>query len=384
MKDKPNILIDHTWVFFTLQLGVVILAFTAGYLVHRLFFQYQGDLGLLREARELLVENTFHELPEDLTLERGMIRGMLDTLNDPYTFFVEPAETEVQQDRLAGRFGGIGVQIERDTEMNWRLFPLPGSPAAEAGILDGDLILEIDDLTVTTEIDAANLIAAIRGPVGDRVTLTVARDGETLTFRVLRQNVPLPSVTSYNLPEDPHIGMINVNRIAGTTAEEIYDAILNLEKAGTEGYILDLRDNGGGLVEAGVEIARLFLSEGEIIYQQFRDQSEEVFRVQKQGRFSEIPLTVLVNANTASSAEIVAGALQSHQRTDLVGHPTYGKTSIQFIYDLQDGSSIHLTSGRWWIPGVDFPLQPDHFVSEDPTGVLALQAAIDILNGSRP
>jgi len=384
MKDKPNIHIDRTWVFVTLQIGVVILAFTAGYLVHQLFFQYRGELGLLLEARELLVENAIHELPEDRTLERGMIRGMLGTLNDPYTFYVEPAETEVQQDRLMGSYGGIGAQIERDTQMNWRLFPLPGSPAAEAGLLGGDIILEIDDLTVTQNIDTANLTAAIRGPVGDRVTLTVARNGETLTFRVARQNVPLPSVTSHILPEDPHIGMISVNHIAETTAEEIQEAILHLEKAGAEDYILDLRDNGGGLVEAGVEIARLFLAEGEIIYQQFKDQSEEVFRVQKHGRFAAIPLAVLVNANTASSAEIIAGALQSHQRADLVGNPTYGKTSIQYIYDLQDGSSIHVTSGRWWIPGVDFPLQPDHLIGEDPTGVLALQTAIATLNGDRP
>lgn len=382
MKDKPHFQIDRTWIFIALQIGVVILAFTAGYLVHQLFFQYQGEFGLLRQARELLIENTILDIPEDRTLERGMIRGMLETLDDPYTFLIEPAESEVQQDRLAGSYGGIGVQLEQDTQMNWRVFPLPNSPALEAGLEDGDRLLQIDNLAVTPDMDEVSLIAAIRGPVEKRVSLMVARDSETLSFRIKRQNVPLPSVTKHILPEARHIGMIMVNHIAETTAEEIQNAVLELEEQGAAAYILDLRNNGGGLVEAGVALARLFLSEGEIIYQEFKGQPIEVFNVQEQGRFAEITMVVLVNANTASSAEIIAGALQSHQRADLVGSPTYGKTSIQFIYDLQDGSSIHVTSGRWWIPGMDFPLQPDHLVGEDPTGVLALQTAIDILRSS--
>ena len=380
MKDKRHIQIDRTWVFILLQIGVVIFAFTVGFLVHRLFFQYQGELGLLRQARDLLLENSILDIPDERTLQHGMIGGMLATLDDPYTYFVEPAGNEVQKDQLAGSYGGIGVQLERDTQMNWRLFPLPDSPALEAGLQAGDRLLKIDNLVVTTEMDPLNLVAAMRGPVGERLSLTVARKGETLTFRIERQTVPLPSVTHYILPEAPRIGMVLVNRIAETTAEEITNAILDQKNQGAEAFIMDLRDNGGGLVEAGVAITRLFLSEGEILYQQFKGQPAEIFQVEEQGRFTEIPMVVLVNGNTASSAEIIAGALHTHQGARLVGSPTYGKTSIQFIYDLEDGSSIHVTSGRWWIPGVDFPLQPDFFIGEDPSGVLTLKTAIDILS----
>jgi carboxyl-terminal processing protease len=157
-------------------------------------------------------------------------------------------------------------------------------------------------------------------------------------------------------------------------------------------FILDLRDNYGGLLTAGVDTARLFLSEGEIIQQQYRDQEIETFRVEKAGKLMDIPLAILVNHNTASAAEIIAGSLQANQRAKLIGTPTYGKDSIQLVFDLADGSSLHVTSAQWWIPGLSYPLggsglQPDIVVEEvapqgpDPV----IQAAIQsLLGGEAP
>ncbi|HAF48404.1 MAG TPA: hypothetical protein DCL08_04075 [Anaerolineaceae bacterium] len=367
------------WLFMGLQVMIVLLAMAIGYFGHRYILQAQEDLGILKQARSIIKENAIFELPSDEKLQHGMVRGMLESLNDPYTFFVEPAAHEIQTDELAGSFGGIGVRLERDTELNWRLFPFPDSPALQAGVQDGDILIEVDNLTITTSTNDITLLAALRGPIGEQVQISVRRGSQTLNFDIERQDFPLPTVSWNLLPEAADVGLLKVNRIAETTADEMREAIKDLQDRGAKYLILDLRDNGGGLVEAGVDMVRLFLNDGEVLYQQFKDQEVEIFEVRKEGEFSHIPLVLLVNGNTASSAEIVAGALEKHERAPIIGVPTYGKTSIQYIFDLQDGSSIHVTSGRWWIPGVSFPLAPDYPVTEDPSGITAFQKAVEIL-----
>lgn len=378
-QEKPG-LSPQKSIYLILQVVIVILSIAVGYFGHRFILQYEGDLGLLIQARDIVLDNTILDLPEDPALEYGMIRGMLQSLDDPYTYFVEPAEHEVESDQLTGNFGGVGVRLERDTESNWRLYPLPDSPALAAGIKDSDRLTAVDDLAITSATDETTLMAAIRGQEGDKVKLTVLRKGEELTFTIKRQSVPLPSVSWNLLPEAPYIGMLQVNRIADSTAGEIQEGIEDLTAQGAGGFILDLRDNGGGLVDAAVDIARLFLEDGVILHQQFKDQDEEIFSVEEPGPYTDIFLVLLINSNTASSAEIVAGALKAQQRAVVIGAPTHGKTTIQYIFDLQDGSSVHVTSGEWWIPGVSFPLQPDELISDDPEGVKSIQKAIEVLS----
>lgn len=370
---------SRKWLLAALQGLIVVLAMAVGFFGHRFLTRYQGDLGLLQQARDIVLNNTILEVPKDPALEYGMIRGMLAALNDPYTTFVEPAAHEVETGQLTGSFGGVGARLERDTDLNWRLYPLPDSPALTAGLLDGDLLRQVDDLPITPETDDVTLLAAIRGPVGETVTLTVQRETATLAFTVERQFVPVPSVTWNVLPENTAVGILHINRIAESTAGELQTGITDLQAQGATAFILDLRDNGGGLVEAGVDIARLFLAEGDVLHQQFKGEAEQVYKVKTPGVYSDLPLVVLVNSNTASSAEIVAGALVAQDRAVLIGAPTYGKNTIQYVFDLEDGSSVHVTSGRWWIPGVNFPLQPDVSVTEDPNGTVIIQTAIEQL-----
>jgi len=379
MENQPVIKPIRKYAFILLEVAIVLLAVAVGYLTHIFIGQYQEEFGLLRQAEDILLANTILDVPEDPALEYGMIQGMLGTLDDPYTYFVEPAAHEVESDQLAGSFGGIGCRLERDTELNWRLYPLPDSPAQAAGIVDGDILSAVDALPITSETDQTTLLAAVRGPVGEKVTLTVTRLDEELTFAIKREDIPIPSVTWNLLPEAPTVGMVQVDWIADSTASEIQTGIDDLVSQGANLFILDLRDNGGGLVDGAVEVARLFLTEGEIVHQQFKDQKEEVFLVEKAGPYVEFPLVILVNGNTASSAEIVAGALKAHGQAALVGAPTYGKTTIQYIFDLQDGASVHVTSGRWWIPELSFPLQPDRLITDDSADTVILQAAVDIL-----
>jgi carboxyl-terminal processing protease len=369
-----------TWLIFLFQGVVIILSIAIGYFGRPFIAPDRGEFGLLREAHAILLENTILDIPVDPSLEHGMIRGMLAELGDPYTGFNEPATHEIMTDELSGQFGGIGVRMERDTQAQWRLYPLPDSPALAADIQDNDLLLAVEDLLVSVETDEVTILSAVRGPEGESVRITIERDGEQLNFDIQRQSVLLPSITWHLLPEDPKIGMLRVHRIAETTAEEMRSGIESLLEQGAEGLIIDLQDNGGGLVEAGVDIARLFLESGEVISESFRGEGDRTFVVEQPGPFTDLPLVLLINHNTASSAEIVAGALKTHQRATLVGTPTYGKTSIQFIFELGDGSSVQITSGRWWIDGLSFPLAPDIQIPDNSMIGEIYQIAIQELN----
>jgi carboxyl-terminal processing protease len=183
------------------------------------------------------------------------------------------------------------------------------------------------------------------------------------------------------------VGIIKVNLIAASTPDEIQQAVADLQARGATHYVLDLRDNPGGLLTAGVDIARLFLDEGIVMQQQYRGKDVETYEVKRPGPLNDIPLAVLINHGSASAAEIAAGALQLHRRAPLIGSPSFGKDTIQLVFVLQDDSSLRVTSARWWIPGLepavgDAGLQPDIPVtpSDDPNIDTALQAAIQALS----
>ncbi len=332
---------------------LVGVSFFAGYLFREAgsteFFQFP----IAREAFLLLRDRGLKALPGQAEMEYGMIRGMLQAYDDPYTIFVEPPQAELQLDQLQGKFGGIGIRIEKDSAGDVLIYPLPGSPALAAGVRDGDRLLKVDQLRIAPETTTDEIQAAIRGPVGKPVTITIKHQNidDEILLRIERMEVPLPSVT-YNLASfDPSIGVVQLNIVAETSPEEVSDAVDQLRSQGATGFILDLRNNGGGLVEAGVEVARLFLQPGVILVEQFKGQSPVEFKVENTGQFYGLPLVAVVNQNTASAAEIIAGALRKFGSVKLVGNKTFGKDSVQLVFDLQDSSSLHVTAGRWWLPG---------------------------------
>ena len=378
-EETPNPVL-YWGLLALVQMLLLIAAFMAGYYYNQSYAN--EEFSLVRKARDILTQNAYDPLPEPPKLQYGMIRGMLQAMNDPYTSFVEPPQAELQSNQLEGKYGGIGVRMERDDENYVRLFPLPDSPAAQAGILENDRLLKVDQQEITPQTSFDEVQAAIRGRVGQHVKITIGRPPafQAHEFLLRRAEVPLPSVT-WNLATDQNqAGVLQINVMAETTPEEIRKAILDLQKRGATHFVLDLRNNGGGLVEAGVDSARLFLEKGDVIQQQYRGQSIKTYSVEKPGPFTRLPLVVLVNKSTASSAEILAGALQGQKRALLVGAPTYGKDSIQLVFDLGDGSNLHVTAARWWVPGLQpgirgHGLQPDIVVQEDDPQI-ALDRAI--------
>ena len=216
-------------------------------------------------------------------------------------------------------------------------------------------LLGVEDLTISTETSMDEVQAAIRGPINQKVTLHISRppDYEELEINVARKEVQIPSVT-YNLASfDSSIGIIQLNLVAETSPDEMLAAVDALRQQGASRFILDLRNNGGGLVNAGADVARMFLPQGLFLEQQFKTQEPIQFKADNDGEFSSIPIVIVVNQNTASAAEIIAGALHKYKHARLIGNKTYGKDSVQLVYDLHDGSSLHVTAGKWWFPGAE-------------------------------
>ncbi len=357
-------------------------AFLSGYFLNAYFESTQPIFSILDQAYQIMLNHTYLDLPDRTDLEYGMIRGMLQASGDPYASFQEPVQHELASNNLQGRYGGIGVELSREPEGDVLIFPILDGPAAKAGIISGDKLVSVDDLAVTPELNLDDITATIRGPVGSWLTLVISREPDATPheFRIKREEIHLPSVTWRTIQDHPSIGLINVHIIAETTPTELLHAVDELQAVGSNKLILDLRDNGGGLLTASVEIVKLFLNQGIIIQQQYRGKDVETFSTRTPGPLTEVPLVVLINRNTASAAEIIAGAIQVHSRAQLIGEPTFGKDSVQLIFDLTDKSSLQITAAKWWIPGIDQPigengLRPDIPVSQEESDIDNILAA---------
>jgi carboxyl-terminal processing protease len=379
------------FLFSLVAVACTSMSFMAGYIVRENQHPELDQFPILDQAYSILSANALHDLPEPPALEYGMIRGMVQAFNDPYTIFVEPIQHELETNSLEGKFGGIGAQLSRNQSGDLVLFPLPDGPAARAGIREGDRLLAAEDLEIEPGTSMEAIQAAIRGPVGKSIKLIIGHPPDFLPVEISirRAAIPLPSVTWHLDPDNPQIGLIKINTIAASTPDEIQKAVGDLESRKATSFILDLRDNGGGLLTTAVDTARLFLKKGVVIQEQYRGQAVETFHVEKPGPLSDVSLAVLINHGTASAAEIIAGALQAQHRALLIGAPTFGKDTVQLVFDLKDGSSLHVTAGRWWIPDLNVPLgekglQPDIPVpSEDSNPNSAIAVAAEILLGGQ-
>ncbi len=343
---------------------MVSAAFVAGYFTRAVNGGQAAVYPLLTEVRSILNANYLGDLPPDSILQYGAVRGMVSAVGDPYTNFLEPAAQELESQSLHGSFGGIGVNLRRNDSGAVVLSPYPGLPAARAGVQEGDLLTSVDATAITLDMTLDELSALVRGPEGTDVTITVARGGGALrNFTMTREIIEIPSVTARVLDQDPAIGLVAIGRFSEQTPAEAQRAIDALQAKGVRGIVLDLRGNGGGLLNAAIETAGVFLDGGAILIEAKRGEPEYTFTAGAKGAEADLPLVVLVNHGTASAAEILAGALRDRGRGPLIGQTTFGKGSVQLIFALSDGSSLHVTNARWYTPdhgGLDgVGLKPD-------------------------
>ena len=299
------------------------------------------------------VEQQFYgEIPEDPTTTYGAIKGALASLNDPYTIFIEPEPAAQEKAQLEGQFGGIGAFVQRDESGRVILDPMRDQPAEKAGLRKDDVLIAVDSVTILPEMTTDAIVLLIRGEVGTEVVLTVERAGveEPLEIVVERAVIETPSAQWRILEEAPDLGYIQLTAFTERSNNELDQAFEELAAQGAEAYILDLRHNGGGLLEAAVDVGSQFLREGVVLREDRKNDGERIYDVRRGGKALDQPLVVLVNGGTASASEIVAGALQDYERATLIGEKTFGKGSVQLIYELSDSSRLHVTVAKWFTP----------------------------------
>jgi len=288
---------------------------------------------------------------ESKRMTYGAIEGMLDSLGDVgHTRFLSPQELEDEQRAISGQLEGIGAQMVTREQGPTILAPLPDSPAQRAGLMPGDLIVRVDGRDVAG-MTLDEVVRLIRGPAGTSVTLTVLHPGETTLTEVTvtRARVTVPSVTWAPI-RDTTIAHVLVSQFSDKTGEQLASALRTAQERGITAIVFDLRNNPGGLRDEAVSVASQFLSEGIVLIEQDAQGKRTEIRVRPGGVGTDLPLVTLVNEGSASSAEIVAGALQDHSRATLVGTQTVGTGTVLSTFQLSDGSAIRLGVREWFTP----------------------------------
>ena len=297
------------------------------------------------------------------------IESLLSSLDDPFTRLMRPEQYHSLQMSTAGELTGVGLQIALDPDGHLTVIaPLDGSPAAVAGIVPRDRILKIDGVS-TDELTLDEAAGRMRGPLGTTVILTVlhAEEGAVEDLQLIRDRISLNPVVAdlRSSPGQIPIGYIRLSQFSANAPEEVADAMIQLQQQGAEGYILDLRNNPGGLLQAGVEIAQEWIQDGTIVYTVNRQGFLGSFEAAGSA-LTEAPLVVLVNGGTASASEILAGALQDNERAVLVGEKTFGKGLIQSLFDLSDGAGLAVTVAKYETPAHHdinkLGIQPDYVI----------------------
>ncbi len=301
----------------------------------------------------------------DEALVDAAVRGMVEYgLTDPYSGYLTPDQYESAQDDLSGEFSGIGAEVGMENLENPDdleactvvsatcamviVAPLEGSPAEEAGLRPGDQVLAIDG-TPTTGESVSSLVYVVRGEAGTDVTLTIQRDGETSDITVTRAVIDLNEVT-YELLEDS-TGYVRLTSFTDRAPGLVADAIADLQGQGADAFVFDMRGNPGGYIVAAQQIASEFVASGELLFTVESGEDVQEWRAEDgQVQDPAIPVVVLVNAGSASASEIVAAALQEHERAQIVGEPTFGKNTVQVWRDLPNGGGLRLTTDRWFTP----------------------------------
>jgi carboxyl-terminal processing protease len=298
-----------------------------------------------------LVENEFYgELPTMQEATYGAIRGVLVAIGDDGTSFIDPERAAIMREDITGGFEGIGAVV--NMLPNGRLTivePLPGQPAAEAGIQQGDLVLQVDD-TPIQNMTLMEAVSLIRGPAGSTVRLTILRKGvkEPFEVTIVRARIEIEVVESRMLDDD--IAYVRLTEFNAKATKELKEALRELMAQEPQGLIFDLRSNPGGFLQTSVEVASQFLDGGLVLTEKGRGDLEKEYLVESGGLATEVPLVVLVNMGSASASEIVAGAIQDSGRGILVGERTFGKGSVQLPHTLSDGSELRVTIARWFTP----------------------------------
>lgn len=328
---------------------------------------------------------------DDNALMEGAIRGMISALGDPHTRYADPDEYQSEVDSSAGNYQGIGAYVDVTGDYVKINSTISGSPAEEAGLQSGDLVIALNGKDVTG-IDPSVVLLDIRGPEGSSVTLTIQRgEEEPFDVEIVRRRIETASVEGEMKEND--IAYISMEQFGDKTTQELRTVLDDLMKNNPKGLILDLRDNGGGWLNTSIETASEFLPVGTtVLLEKDGDGTETVYKTQRGGgRALDVPMVVLINQNSASASEIVTGALLVHKRATIIGKTSYGKGSVQIQPELSNGGAVSVTIARWYMPdgtlihgvGIKPDIEVEYTAEDFENGIdPQLDAAIEFLTGN--
>ncbi len=325
---------------------------------------------LYEDVVTLLKEKYYGDI-DYVDLLYGSIKGAVNSLGDHYTSFSDPEESREFFTNLDGIYEGIGIELDYIDDKLTVVAPLDGSPAALAGLKPKDEILFIDGQS-TTEMTLDEAVQLIHGLKGSKVVLIIQRAGESsaLEFTITRDIIRVPSVKLVSF--EGGIGVIELSKFSNDTEKLFRGISTDLIKKDVKGIVLDMRNNPGGFLDVGVNIANEFIKSGMIVEERFKNGKITPFYADGKGKLTGIPIVVLVNPGSASAAEIVAGALKDNNRATLVGENTYGKGSVQEIEEMPDKSTLKITVAHWYTPSGQSisqgGIRPDILVKESATG----------------
>lgn len=319
----------------------------------------------------------------------GAIQGMVAALGDPYTVFLPPAEQKSTKEELGGAFEGVGMQLGYNTDKRLVVIaPLKGTPAEQAGIKAGDLILKINNKD-TVNVSLPEAVGMIRGPKGTEVALQIYHEGdkEPKDLNLKRDTILVKSVEFEvkTSPSNKKIAYIKLTRFGDKTFDEWTEAVSSTLASGAQGVILDLRNNPGGYLEGAVFIGSEFLSSGNVVMQENSQGERSGYPVNRQGKLLNLPLIVMINKGSASASEIVAGAMQDTKRGRLVGDKSFGKGTIQSTKDLDNNTGIHITTAKWltpdgrWIHHVGLTPDFEIAIGDNPLKDPQLEKALELI-----
>ncbi len=333
------------------------------------------------EAWNYIEQEFYYDIPSVEERTYGAIRGMLASLGDDYTAFIQPSIAQIERQNVEGSFGGIGAYVRlNEFGQLYIVYAFPDHPAQAAGLRDGDIVLSVDGRSLEN-LTLAEGTALIRGPIGTVVHLEIYRPSTDESFEVdvERRQIEVPTV--YGQMLDGNVAYVSLFQFNGIATSELEEQITALLAENPRALIFDLRGNPGGLLDEAISVSDLFLPEGLVATQRTSLAAEERPFYADSGDVAEtVPLIVLIDGGSASASEIVAGAISDRQRGVLIGTPTFGKGSIQLLHDLSDGSQLRITYGAWYTPNEDplegVGLQPDILV-ELPDDLTTLQPGDD-------
>ncbi|HJV33310.1 MAG TPA: S41 family peptidase [Patescibacteria group bacterium] len=312
------------------------------------------DFKLFWDTWNLIKDRYAKQPVDEKKMFYGALEGMVASLGDPHSIFLEPAASEEFAQELSGKFEGIGAEIGIKKGSLMVIAPLPGSPAEKAGLLAGDRIIGIDD-TDTTGMSIDDAVSRIRGDKGTKVKLHILRDNdgsEPRVFEITRDTIAVQSVkiTYERSPKGKKLAVIKISHFNGDTTDLFLDDVTQLAARGVDGVVLDLRNNPGGYLDSSVAVLGEWIPGEVAVSERYSDGTKDDHRASGRGRLKDIPTVVLVNGGSASASEIVSGALQDLGKAKLIGTQTFGKGSVQDLIDLDDGSSVKLTIAEWLTP----------------------------------